>query len=87
MNLAHPLRVTLGQVIINRNDMDSLAFQRVQVCRKCGNKRLTFTCFHLGNTPLMKDNTTDDLYTVMLHSKNTFCSFTNRCKCFRNQRI
>ena len=31
MNLSHPLRVTLGQVIVDRDNLDSLSVKGVQV--------------------------------------------------------
>ena len=63
----HPGSVTAGQVIIDGNNMHTLAFQRVQVCRKRGNQRLTFTCLHLGNTSLMQNNTAHQLYAEGFH--------------------
>ena len=65
MNLAHPLSITLCQVIIYGNDMNTFPFQRIQICRQCRYQRLTFTGTHLCNTALMQDHTTDQLYTEM----------------------
>ena len=71
VNLAHPLCISLCKIVIDSNNMHTLAFQSVQVCRKCRYKCFTFTGFHFRNSSLMKDDTADDLDTVMLHSKNT----------------
>ena len=81
MNFAHPLSISFSQVIVDCYDVNAFSFKGIQICRKCGYKSFTFTCFHLGNTALMKDNTTDDLYTVVLHSKYTFCCLTYSSKC------
>ena len=87
MNLSHPLRISFCKVIIDGYDADTFAFQCIQVCRQCRNKCLTFTGLHLCNTSLVKNDTTDNLYAVMLHAEHTFCCFTNRCKCFRQKVI
>ena len=44
---SHPLSITLCQVIIDSNNMNTLAFQCIQICRKCGHKCLTFSGLHL----------------------------------------
>ena len=78
------LGLTVGVVL---NDMNTFSFQCIQICRRCGNKCLTFTGLHLCDTSLMKNDTTDELYPVMLHAKHTFCSFTDSCKSFRKRII
>ena len=87
MNLSHPLCITLCQIVIDSYNMNSLSFQRIQICRTSRNKSLTFTGSHLRNTTLMQNNTTDQLYPVMLHIQYSLCSFTNRRKSFRKQII
>ena len=87
MNLSHPLRISFCKVIIDGYDADTFAFQCIQVCRQCRNKCLTFTGLHLCNTSLVKNDTTDKLYTVMLHSKDTFAGLTYNGKCLRKQVI
>ena len=67
MHLPHPLSVTLCQVIIHRYNLHTLAGQSIQVGGAGGNQCFSFTRFHLSNTSLMKDNTTDELYRIMLH--------------------
>ena len=81
VNLPHPLGISFCQVVVDGYDVDTFSLKGIQICRKCGNKSFTFTCFHLGDTALVKDDTTDDLYTVMLHSKHTLGSLTYGGKC------
>ena len=81
MYLSHPFRITLCQVVVHSNNMNTFSFQRVQVSRKRRYQCLTFTGLHLGNTSLMQDNTTDQLNTEMLHIKDTLRSFPDRCIC------
>ncbi len=87
MHLSHPLSVTLGQVIVDGDDVHTAALQGIQIRRRRGNKRLTFTGLHLGNTTLMKNNTADQLHPVMLHAKDTLCCFADSRKGLHKQII
>ena len=85
MYLPHPLSVTLCQIVVDRYDMDALALQRIQISR-CGRyQRLSFTGTHLGDTSLVQNDSTDQLYAVMLHVQDTARSLSHRCKRFRQQ--
>ena len=81
MNLSHLLSITLSQVIIDSYNVNALAFQRIQVGWKCGYQGLTFTSLHLSDTSLMKNDTTDQLYLEVLHSKYSLGSLTDGSKC------
>ncbi len=85
MYLTHPLRVTVCQVIVYGNDMDALSLQGIQVCRQRRHQRLTFTCFHLSDTSLVKDDAADQLHPVMLHIQYTSCGLPHGSKCLRQQ--
>ena len=87
MYFTHPLGISLRQVVIDRYDTDTLALQSVQICRKCGYQCLTFTGLHLCDTSLMQDNTTNDLYSVMFHTKDTACGLADCCKSLRKKII
>ena len=87
MDFTHPLSISFCQVVVDSYDMDTLAFEGIQVCRKGRHEGLTFTSLHLCDTSLMENDTTDDLYTVMLHAKNSFRTFTNNCKSLRKKII
>ena len=56
--------------------MHTLARKRIQVCRQSCNKRLTFTCCHLCNTPLMQGNSAQNLHIKMAHFQNSVRCFT-----------
>ena len=49
---AHPLRVTLAQVIIDRHNVHSLACKGIEENGKGCNKGLALACRHLGHTTL-----------------------------------
>ena len=69
MNLPHPFRITVCQIIIDRYNMDALALQCIEVSRQGRYQRLTFPCLHFSDTPLMQDHAADELHPVMLHAK------------------
>ena len=83
MDLSHPLGITFRQIVVYCNDIDAFSFQRIQICRECGYKRLTFTCLHLGDTALMKYDTSDKLHPVMTHPEYPERRLPHDCICFR----
>ncbi len=85
--LAHPLTVSLGEVVVDGDNMDALSGQRIQVNRQGSNQCLTFTGLHLSDTALMQDDTADDLYTVMTHTEYAPCCFTAGGKCLRQKLV
>ena len=83
MDLSHPLRVTLGQIVVDRNDVHAFAGQGVQIRRRRGNQRLSFTGLHLGDTSLMQHDAADQLYGIMLHIQRSSGRFPHRGKRLR----
>ena len=65
VNGAHPYRVTAGQVVIDRDDVDALARQSVKIGGQGGNQRLAFAGFHLGNLPPVQHHSSDELHVVV----------------------
>ena len=87
MHLSHPLSVTLRQIIIDSNDIYALSFQCVQVSRERRHECLSFSSLHLRDTPLVKDDTADDLYSVMTHAQAPECSLAHDSVRFRENVI
>ena len=85
MYLTHPLRITLRQIVIDGNNMDTLAFQSIQISGKGRHQSLTFTGTHLCDTSLMQNDATDQLYSVVFHVQNTLCSLSHGCISLRKQ--
>ena len=54
VNLAHPLAVALGQVVVHRDDVNPLAGQGVQIRRQGSHQGLTLAGFHLRDAALVK---------------------------------
>ena len=51
MELAHPLRVSGGQVVVHRDHVDPVALEGVQVDRQRRDQGLALTGLHLGDPP------------------------------------
>ena len=49
MHLAHPVSVTGGEVVVDGDDVDPLAFEGVQVHGQGRDQGLAFTGLHLGD--------------------------------------
>ena len=64
---AHPFRVALGQVIVDRDDMDALPAQGVEVGGKGGDERFSLARLHFGDLALVEDDAADELDVEMAH--------------------
>ena len=49
VNASHPLGVAPGQIIVDGDDVDALACERVQVTGQRGDQRFAFTGSHFGD--------------------------------------
>ena len=49
VDAAHPLGVAAGEVVVDGDDVNALAFERVQVGGQGGDQRLAFAGLHLGD--------------------------------------
>ncbi len=64
---AHPLRVALGQVIVDGDDVDALAVEGVEVGGQGRDERFPFSGLHLGDLALVEDDPADDLDVEVAH--------------------
>ncbi len=66
----HPLGVAAGQVVVDRDDVDALAGQRVQVGRQRRHQRLAFAGLHLGDAAAVQDHAADQLDVEVPHAEH-----------------
>ena len=83
VNRSHPLRVALGQVIVDRNYMNPSSGQVHKVGRQCRHQGLTLAGGHLGNLAVIKDVAADKLHIEMPHLDVPPGRFANHRKDFR----
>ncbi len=65
VDLAHPFGVALGQIIVDGDDVDAAAGERVEVDRKRGDQRLAFAGLHFGDLAFVQDHAADELNVEM----------------------
>ena len=61
VDLAHPLGVAAGEVVVDRDDVDALAGERVEVDRQGRDEGLAFAGPHLGDRALVQHHAADEL--------------------------
>ncbi len=65
IDLAHPGGVTAGEVVVDGDDMDASACERIEIDRKRCHQRLAFAGLHLGDVALMQHHAADQLHVEM----------------------
>ena len=70
VNLAHPLRVALGKIVVDGDDVHPPARQAVEVGGQGGHQGFAFARLHLGDAALMEDDAADELNPIGAHSQH-----------------
>ena len=64
---AHPLGVAAGQVVVDGDDVDALAGERVEIGGQRGDERLAFAGLHLGDLAAVQHHAADELHVEVPH--------------------
>ncbi len=80
VDLTHPLGVASSQVVVDGDDMSSLALESVEVDRHRGDQRLALTGLHLGDHALMQDDAADELNVEGAHADRSDGGFAHHCE-------
>ena len=83
VKLAHPLRVALGQIVVDGDHVHAASRQRIQVNRQSRHQRLAFTGLHLGDLALVQYRSADQLHVEMTHVEHTLAGLAHYRKSFR----
>ena len=75
VDLAHPFGVALGQVIVDRDDVDAAAAKRVEIDRKSGDQRLAFAGLHFRDLALVQHHAADELDVEVALTERSLGSF------------
>jgi len=65
VDLPHPFRVALGQVVVDGHHVDAAGGQRVQIDRQRRHQGLALAGLHLGDIALMQHHAADELHVEM----------------------
>ena len=71
------LGVAASQIVVDRDNVDALSFQRVQIHRTGRHQRFPFTSFHFGDAPLVEHVTTHDLHIEMAQPQDAVRSLAH----------
>ena len=69
VDLAHPLTVAAGEVVVDGDDVHALTGERVEVGRQNGDKGLALAGLHLRDAALMQHDAADELHAVRPHAE------------------
>jgi hypothetical protein len=64
---AHPLGVAAGEVVVDGDDVDALAFERIQISGQGRDEGLPLAGDHLGDVAAVEDHPAHELDVVMPH--------------------
>ena len=77
VDLAHPLTVAAGEVIVDGDDVHTLAGERVEVRRQDGDEGLAFAGLHLGDVALVQCHGANELHVKVAHTHGALGSLTH----------
>ena len=87
IDFPHPLRIALCKVIVHSNDVNAVARERVQICRKRFGDGFSFTGFHFRNATLVQHNTAQKLHIEMSLPDGALCCLAHNRKGLRQKAI
>ena len=67
VDLAHPLGVALGEVVVDGDDVDAVAGERVEIAGEGGDEGLALAGAHFGDLALVEDHAADQLDVEVAH--------------------
>ncbi len=80
MHPPHPLRVAARQIIVDGNDMNTLAFKGVQVAGQGRNQRFAFAGLHFGDPAFVENDAANQLNVEVAHVENAPARFSRHCE-------
>ncbi len=78
VDLPHPVGVALCQVVVDGDDVDALAGERVEIDGQRGDQRLAFAGLHLGDLALVQHHAADQLHVEVALAERALGGFANR---------
>ena len=85
VDLTHPLGVAPGEIVVDRDDVDAVAGERVEIDRQGRDQRLAFAGFHLGDHAAMQHDATHQLHVEMALTEGALRRLAHRRKGFDEQ--
>jgi len=70
VELAHPLAIAACEVVVDRDHVDALARERIEVDRRGCNEGFALACAHLRDAPLVEADAADQLHVEVPHAEH-----------------
>ena len=83
----HRDRADFAQVVVDRDQVNAFARQRVEVDRQGRRQRLAFAGLHLGDAPVVEHHAADHLHVEGPHLQRPLGRLADDRKGFRQQRV
>jgi len=77
--------VATGQIIVDGDDVNALAGNRIEVGRQGGDQGLAFTGTHFGDLPVVQDHAADQLDIEVAHAEHPLARLTDDSKSLRQK--
>ncbi len=77
VDAAHPFGVALGEVVVDGDDVDALAGERVEIDGQRGDQRLALAGAHLGDAAIVKHHAADELDVEGPHAEHAARGFAH----------
>ena len=81
----HPVRVAAGQVVVDGDDVDAFAGERVEEDGQGGGQGLSLTGFHLGDAAVVEDHAADQLDVVVALTGAPLRGLSAERECLRQE--
>ena len=81
VDLPHPVGIAPGEVIVDRDDMHALAFERVEIDRQRRHQGLALAGLHLGDLAAMEHDAADHLHVEMAHAERALRCLADGGEC------
>ena len=77
VNLAHPLGIALGQIIVHSHYVNPMPGQCIEIAGQRGDQRFAFAGLHFGDLALVQNHAADELHVEMPHVQHPPSAFTH----------
>ena len=85
VQLAHPLRIPAGQIVVDRDHMNTLARDGVEVGGQGRGQGLALACSHFGNFAVVQSNATGHLHIKVAHLHDALGPLAHDRECLWQQ--
>ena len=83
IDLAHPIRVAAGEIVVHGDDVDAETGQRVQIDGQGGDERLAFARPHLRDVAAVEHHAAHELDVEMALAERALGRLADGCESFR----